>query len=277
MEQFVIADGDLHLYPPLLQFIIATLTFWVALFHKNRLEGKNQSGDIPGEEDIRNLIDSLEERILRGLGLSADITEVLDYGALEKRLPHELLEVMEDEGLLKAVAAVVAEAGPWNASMDMVARRSGLSKSGLYAHFKSRQDMITRLFQTEFERLADYAGAGSRCSALPAERFYLTLLSIVDYLRSRPEILVTMDWIKTRRFNLDLEVPSGLYRIFSGTGLFPRHQDPDLLEELAQWILFLVVNLLMRQPEEIDAVGLPNDSVRRLFHFVCLGIEGFKL
>jgi AcrR family transcriptional regulator len=43
--------------------------------------------------------------------------------------------------------------------MEMVARRSGLSKSGLYAHFKNKQDMLNRFFITEFTRIANYAKA----------------------------------------------------------------------------------------------------------------------
>jgi AcrR family transcriptional regulator len=260
-------------YPSLLRFIIATLTFWVAVFYKRGQEGK----DLSQEGDIRNLINFVEERILRGLGLSADITEAMDYEELEKRLPHEFLDAIEDDGLLKSVAAVVAEAGPWNASMDMVARRSGLSKSGLYAHFKSKQDMIRRLFQIEFERLSDYVEAGNRCSALPEERFYLTLLAIIDYLRSRPEILVAIDWLRARRFDLDLEVPSRIYQMFSGTGFCLPGQDPDLPEQTAQWILFLIVNVLMCMPEDMSLTGLPNCGVRKLFRFISLGIGGFKI
>jgi AcrR family transcriptional regulator len=264
-------------YPSLFRFIIATLTFWVAVFYKHRQEEKTLSREYPAEGDIRALINFVEERILGGLGLSADVTEAMDYEELEKRLPHELLDAIEDDGLLKSVAAVVAEAGPWNASMDMVARRSGLSKSGLYAHFKSKQDMIRRLFQTEFERLSDYVEAGNRCSALPEEQFYLTILAIIDYLRSRPEVLVAIDWLRARRFDLDLEVPSRIYQMFSGTGFCPPSEDPDLPEQTAQWIIFLIVNVLMCMPEDMSFSGLSNCGVRKLFRFISLGIGGFKI
>jgi AcrR family transcriptional regulator len=266
-------------YPSLFQFIVVTLTFWVAVFHKYRLEKKALSGEFPEEEEIRSLMNFLEERILSGLGLSADITETMDYEELEKRLPHEFLDAIEDDGLLKSVAAVVAEAGPWNASMDMVARRSGLSKSGLYAHFKNRQDMIGRLFQTEFEHLSDYAEAGNRCSALPVERFYLTVLAVVDYLRSRPEILVAIDWLRTRRLSLDLEVPSRLYQTFFGAEfrISGGDRNPELPEQIAQWILFLIVHILMYRPEDMSFAEFPNYIVRRLFRFISLGIGGFKI
>jgi AcrR family transcriptional regulator len=277
--KFLINGGEREPYPPLFQLIFISLTFWVALFHKDRLGEKGLSAKPPEEGDIRSLIDSLEARVVSGLGLSGDMIDAMDYGELEKKLPHDLLDTLEDGGLLKAVSAAVAEAGPWKASMDMVARRSGLSKSGLYAHFKNKQDMIRQLFQTEFERLADYVEAGSRSSALPVERFYLIILSIVDYLRSRTEILIALDWLRTRRLNPGLEIPPRIYRVFFDMGLSLPGQDwePALAETNAQWILFLIINILMRLPEGMSFAELPNSGIRRLFRFIGRGIGGFKI
>jgi AcrR family transcriptional regulator len=272
-------EENIDPYPSLFQLISITLIFWVAVFHKPCPGGKFLPGELPAAGDIGNLIGFLEKRILTGLGVSEDAVEALDFEALEKGLPRDFLEALEDRGLLKAVAAAVAEAGPWKTSMGTIARRSGLSKSGLYAHFKNKQDMIRQLFQTEFEHLADYAEAGSRFSALPAERFYLVILSMADYLRSRTEVLITADWIKTQRVHLGLEIPPRLYKAFFDAGLsFPgQDQDPALAEYTVQWILFLIVNLLMRLPDGMDFAELPNSSIRRVFRFIGLGAGGFNL
>ncbi|MDR3138222.1 MAG: TetR/AcrR family transcriptional regulator, partial [Treponema sp.] len=136
MGKLLINGEDLDSRPPLFQFISITLIFWVAVFHKH-FSG-NLPGEAPAEGDIENLINFLENRILTGLGLPWDAVEAIDCGELEKGLRRDFFDAIEDGGLLKAVAAAVAEAGPWKASMDMVARRSGLSKSGLYAHFKNK-------------------------------------------------------------------------------------------------------------------------------------------
>jgi AcrR family transcriptional regulator len=279
MGKLQLNGENIEPYPSLFQLISITLIFWVAIFHKPCPGEKFRPGEPPAEGDIGNLIAALENRILTGLGLSEDAVEAVDFEVLEKGLPRDFLDTLEDRGLLKAVAAAVAEAGPWKTSMDMVARRSGLSKSGLYAHFKNKQDMIRQLFQTEFEHLADYAEAGSRSSTLPAERFYLIILSMVDYLRSRTEVLITADWIKTQRVHLGLEIPARLYKVVFDAGLnFPgQDRDPALPEYTAQWILFLIVNLLMRLPEGMDFTELPNSSIRRVFRFIGLGAGGFHM
>jgi AcrR family transcriptional regulator len=265
-------------YPPLFQLSLITLTFWMGIFHKSGHEKERRPGEFPTESDIQNLITSIEVKISKGLGFHKDMVEAMNYEELENQLPHHLLDSIEDEGLLRAVAAVVAEAGPWNASMDMVARRSGLSKSGLYAHFKNKQDMLRQLFHTEFERLVDYAEAGARCSDVSTERFYMIILSIADYLRSRSEILIAIDWLKTQRLDLGLSVPPRIYETFYNIKPLWAGQieeDPALSEQTSQWILFLIVHTLMRRPRAFSE--LPNSSVRRIFRFIGLGVKGFKL
>jgi AcrR family transcriptional regulator len=270
-------------YPSLFQMLAATLSFWVAIFHKRgqrSREGLNKQK--PAEDEIWAMIGVVEEKIMGGLGLAAELLADLDYEALEKNIPRSQLATFEDGDLLKAVAETVAEAGPWNASLDMIARRSGLSKSGLYAHFRNKQDMLRSFFMTELDRVFCYIKTAIAASQAPPEQFYLALVSLADYLRSRPEILMALDWLKTRRLELGLEIPPRLYRIFSDIrlpGLGPVSipggggEDPDYIP---QSILFLVVNTLMRRPAGMDFLAVPNAGIRRLYRFICLGIRGFE-
>ncbi|MDR1099988.1 MAG: TetR/AcrR family transcriptional regulator, partial [Treponema sp.] len=230
------------------------------------------------------MIASMEEKITRGLGLPGGDVGAVDYEALEKNIPRSQLDTFEDGDLLKAVAETVAEAGPWKASVDMIARRSGLSKSGLYAHFKSRQDMLRQFFMTEFERMGRYAEAGIAGSAIPAEQFYLAVVSLADYLRSRPEILLAADWLRTRRLDLDLEIPPRMYRIFSDIRFpgappppAPEEESGPAPEQNSQWIFFLIVNILMRRPPAMGFAEVSNASIRRLYRFICLGVKGFEI
>jgi AcrR family transcriptional regulator len=270
-------------YPSLLLMIVTTLTFWVAIFHKgdsSSKEGFWKKRD-PAEAEIKAMIGVVEEKIMGGLGLPKKVVDALDYAALEKNIPRSQLDSFEDGDLLKAVAETVAEAGPWKASLDMIARRSGLSKSGLYAHFRSKQDMLRAFFMTEFDRMIRYARGGAAASEAPPEQFYLALVSLADYLRSRQEILMAVDWIRTRRLDLGLEVPSQIYRVFLDTGLpgleplsIPGEgADPDYIP---QWILFLLINILMRRPPGMSFAKVPNAGIRRLYRFICLGLKGFE-
>jgi AcrR family transcriptional regulator len=269
-------------YPTLFQMILATLTFWTAIFHKGESQIKSCL-DIrnPTEAEITAIIAAVEEKTIEGLGLPEGMVETVDYEALEKHIPRSRLDTFEDGELLRAVAKTVAAAGPWKASVDMIARRSGLSKSGLYAHFKNKQDMLRQFFVTEFQRIIQYANAGIAASAVPVEQFYLAVVSLADYLRSRPEILLAADWLRTRRLDLGLEIPPQVYRIFSDIKFPGREPDPGagpdpVREYNSQWIFFLIVNALMRRLPEMNFAELPNASIRRLYRFICLGIKGFE-
>jgi AcrR family transcriptional regulator len=283
----LLAQKKARFYPPPMQLIMAALVFYVADFHKNN--------SVPSNEAIDLALADLEDRVSRGLKLDAGTIGALDYEALEKQAAGT---VWEDNALLRAVAEAVAEAGPWDASMEMVARRSGLSKSGLYAHFKSRQDMLGQLFVTELTRMANLAKVQIESSEIPEVQLYLGIMSIVNYLRSRPEILVAIDWIKTRRLELGKEIPGQLFRIIGSIKMEAiQSQDLHMLVELAQWIIFMTVNTLLwwssgkegkkacMEPASdrtknwaINNAGeVPNESFRILFRFIALGLEGLNL
>jgi AcrR family transcriptional regulator len=267
-------------YPSPMQMTMVTLMFWITVFHRF----EHPPEDAPSAEAVDAAIRRMEVKIRRGLGFNRDRVDALDYGELEKRLAAHV-EIQED-GLFRAVAGAVAEAGPWAVSMDMVARRSGLSKSGLYAHFKNKQDMIRQFFLTEFRRIVASAEAGKAASAETEEQLYLTVFAIAGYLRSRPEILIAMDRIRTRKLELGFSTPPRMSWILSGIHLDALEggeaggeagaEDSPLREWTSQCILFLIVNTLMYRPAGMDFSGVENENFRTLYRFLVLGFEGFS-
>lgn len=298
-------EKDFTVYPSRLQLSVVSLTFWIAHFHRYG----HKPDEIPSEALVQQALASVEERIAYGLGLAGDRLAAIDYGDLERRSTGTVYENTRENDLLRAVAGAVAEAGPWNASMEMVAQRSGLSKSGLYAHFKSKQDMLAQLFLAEFGRIINYAELSIKASAVPEEQLYLAIISIADYLRSRPEILVTLDWIRTRRLDLGHHTfPVHLYRPITNIKLEAFKEGPNdsadaevetLADWIVQWILFLIVNTLIRCPHQAGGglrmphfragekypeplrtlvfTEIPNDSFRILFRFIAMGLKGFDI
>ncbi|MDR0629344.1 MAG: TetR/AcrR family transcriptional regulator [Treponema sp.] len=269
-------------YPSHTQLVIASLIFFVAYFHKYDHPGE----EAPSDAQVRQFIGWVEEKIACGLGLYQETIAALDFENLEGRFAEGALRFTsatpaqdrqgfdkkykknEDGSLLKAIATVMAEAGPWNVSMDMAARRAGLSKSGLYSHFKNKQDMIQHVFIGEFKRILRYAQGGLTLSTVPEEQLYLVILSIVDCLRSHPEILEAIDWLRTRRLSIDSEPPEVL-QIFSAIPLKP---EGLITEQIGHLILFLIINTLMRCPRGMAYPELPNESIRILYRFIALGI-----
>jgi AcrR family transcriptional regulator len=289
-------DDEEEVYPSILQFVNASLVFWAASFHRF----VHQSDDPPADDLVERTVDQVEARITHGLGIDVKTVLAIDYAVLEERAARVVHEETEDNALLRAVAGAVAEAGPWNASMEMVAKRSGLSKSTLYTHFKNKQDMLGRLFVTEFESIAVYAEGQAATSAVSEERLYLIIISVMEYLRSRPELMVAMNWIKTRRLELGVaEVPLRLYEMITELPFefFVTHQDEK--ERVAQLILFLIVNTLMWRsftpveppttptcclgktkakspPRGLEAgeTKVSNESIRLLYRYISCGLEG---
>lgn len=195
----------------------------------------------------------------------------------------------ESEPLFKAVAEAVAEAGPWDTSMEMVAKRMGLSKSSLYGHFKNKKDMLSRLFMGEFKRIMDFARQGINMSQDTALQLYLGIYSIAVYLRSRPEILVAIGWIRTRK--LDPGKPDKdpeIFRLFEDIKIETLlDAEEDEKQRVSHCILFLLINVLTHPNLEKDGwddtpfdgnfskENILNNNIRMLYRFITLGLGGF--
>jgi len=265
----VIIEKKYDVDTPIVQMIFATLTFFMAYFHKT----ENSHEKPPSEDQIQNMISVTCKIIEQGIGYSAKKIDAVDFEKQETKVGAP--EDAEIEPLFKAVAEAVAEAGPWNASMDMVAKRLGLSKSSLYGHFKNKKDMLRRLFTGEFERIVNFAKQRIALSDIPEEQLYLGIYAITVYLRSHSEFMVSMDWIRTRK--LDLGKPDKNPEIFR---LFEMDIGPirsgEEKERMSNWILFLLLNVLTRQGRSTSAKDVQNNDIRVLYKFITLGLGGFK-
>ena len=282
-------SASYYFEPLVMRLIFATLTFFMAGFHKERAHAKNP----PDETAVSGIIGAIERITGGGIGYGSAEIEGLDFERLESRIAGTA-GAIEDDPLLKAVAGAVAETGPWEASMEQVARRSGLAKSSLYGHFKSKQDMLFQLFRTESLRIIGFAKQGIQQSDAPLEQLYLCIFSIAEYLRSRPDFLVALDWIRNRRLNF---APPGsaakgppveYLQIFQGIDIKPLQKDDSPFRGLgpqdeaensciSPWICFLTVKTLMNTKPEQALGDVPNSHIRTLYRFATTGIGGFKI
>jgi AcrR family transcriptional regulator len=271
------------------QMAVGTCFFMVALFHLDRMH--SQVSLPASKNELSALRALILELVSNGLGQKPGVAgpapamiPVIDYTALEAKARLTEMETAAPDGLLPAVAAVVAEVGSWNASMEMVAKRSGLSKSGLYSHFKSKEDMLLRLFSVEFDRiteaLARRLDMTNPLATTPAERLYLAMATAAGYLLARPDILVALDWLRMQRLGVPDLLPPRLLELFS----FLRDKDSELclvngsLSLTVRWILFLTIHQLMRcsgitgNPENTDVLAV--GRLRNLHQFLLFGLMG---
>jgi len=148
--------------------------------------------------------------------------------------------------------------------------------------------MLRRLFTTEFKRIIEFARLGISLSTETEQQLYLGIFSIAGYLRSRPEILIAMDWIRTRK--LDLGKPEKSYEIFrlfedidieparlKQSGQNTEEEDAQLKQRMSHLILFLIINILTNPNREnnITGVQVQNNDIRMLYKFITLGLGGF--
>jgi AcrR family transcriptional regulator len=280
-------------HPSKILLIMITLVFCIAQYHRMM----EKSGEMTTDDQIKHTISQAEIWITGGLGLDAAKVAALNFQELEKRTRDSVEEHTGHNSLLVAVAETVAEAGPWDVSMEMVAKRSGLSKSGLYAHFKNKNDMLMQLFNTEFTRIINLTRAQIEATVVSEEQLYLAIISIVNYLRLRPEILIALEWIKSGRMEFGKEFSAKLYAEIHDLKLEAiQNFDRKLLVWITQWILFMIVNTLTLRPHEFskdkykndksctgpqfnqDLIkkikNTPNESFRILFRFIALGLGG---
>ncbi|MCL2804685.1 MAG: TetR/AcrR family transcriptional regulator [Treponema sp.] len=253
--------------PKMVRLVFATLTFLMSNFHRTKKSMLNP----PAEEDIQTILNTIYNTIAFGLRFSSKKT-ALDFEVMEKQV-YEMPLNAKPEPFFKAVAEAVAEAGPWDVSMEMVAKRLGLSKSSLYGHFKNRKDMLRRLFVTEFKRIIEFARQGIGLSSDTEGQLYRGIFSIAVYLRSRPEILVAMDWIRTRKLDFGKHDKNiEIYRLFEDVDIKALHNSTEEdRQRISHWILFLLINILLHPNQE----KTQNNDIRLLYNFITLGLGGF--
>jgi AcrR family transcriptional regulator len=256
------------------QFAVGSCFFSVLVFHALR-----PNAGPPGETDIAMAGENARNLIQRGLGFGVESLRNLDYATLEGLARADRSETGGGDGLLAAVASAVAEAGPWNASMELVARRSGLSKSGLYAHFKSREEMMATLFTVEFDRIAALMENRIARGTTGAERVFLAMASAASYLSARPDILSALDWIRVQRIDLGVLMPPRFVALFSFLEAEPENPFAGFhakrLELASRWILFHIINFLIHSracgadPQVLQA----EERLRELHRCVCVGLS----
>jgi AcrR family transcriptional regulator len=263
------------------RLVFAALTFLMSYFHKTKKTLDNP----PSGEDIKNVTELINMTIKNGLNLPLQKAS-FNFEDLENKVDKMTLNA-EQEPFFKAVAEAVAEVGPWDVSMEMVAKKLGLSKSSLYGHFKNKKDMLRRLFITEFKRIIEYAQQGIGLSVKAEEQLYLGIFSIAVYLRARPEILIAMNWFRTRK--LDLGRPDKnleIFRLFEDVDIEPiRCAAEDDKQRISHMICFLLINILVHPTPifsakqekmiKIDNLKIQNNDIRILYKFITLGLGGF--
>lgn len=270
----------------LLRIVSVTVVFAVARFHleqKGQMKGVMDEPDRPSAEAA---LRSVNELVEHGLCSASAIPKLPDFPALDRAF-LQLLGALNRDGqdalgtsgqILSALARAIGELGPHKASMNIVAQKAGLSKSSLYSHFESKEEMLRQLFLNEFEALANILASALALSGDPLEKLYLTMRVVTEYLQSHRDILFVMDWVRLQRISLGVLIPERSLELFSFARDLPLRKSLahwDALT-LARWVLFLVVNQLMVELRHGLGGVESLDNLKELYSYILTGVRGWK-
>lgn len=105
----------------------------------------------------------------------------------EKQTPRKRLSAAQRrETIEDAATALFAERGYQGASIDEIARRSGVTPPVLYDHFASKQDLYRRLLERHFAELREVWRENFVGEDLPARRVARSFDAWFAYIEAHP-------------------------------------------------------------------------------------------
>jgi AcrR family transcriptional regulator len=125
-----------------------------------------------------------------------------DFGKIERSSTVSREELPEQHRLFSAIAEVVGEVGLWEASLDTIARRAGMGKSSLYAHFENRSEMLWQMIERERRTMGELFLQRTAEATGTAEKLYTYFALFGHYFALRTEVLAVMNWFRFQRVTI---------------------------------------------------------------------------
>lgn len=258
----------------IVQFSSIVAIFITAMSYRKRMDSP---GTALSPREVKELLDRVEYQISCGLGFAKEELDSIDYIQLEKIVTDKVRQDTGQDNLLKAVANAIAQAGLQNASMELVAKHAGLSKSGLYSHFKNKEDMLRSFFKTEFDKISNKILSIPKTDS-PAGDIYLIVFSIIKYLESRQDIMIALDWLRIQRLDMSLSIPPIIVEACSNPRFIkkvPGTKGKQMsAEELPHLFIFCVMAFLKKCLSGGKDARLSKNNIRCFFRFLVSGIKG---
>ncbi len=124
-----------------------------------------------------------------------------DYDKVEQACSIGREDLLEPDHIFSAIAEVVAEYGLWNASLDNIAKRAGMTKSSLYFYFENRNDMLWKMIDRERHHVGELYLRSSASFEHTEEKLYAYFRVFGGYMNLRPDFLAVMNWFRVQRIN----------------------------------------------------------------------------
>jgi len=228
------------------------------------------------KSDLKNLNKSI---VTEGFAGQERLNEI-DFQRIEDQCWLDSCELPETDRIFSAIAQVVGEVGLWEASLEKIAGKAGISKSSLYFYFKNRNDMIWEMIDRERHSLGQLFLQKSGIYESFEERLYAYFVVFSSYMWARSNILEVMNWFRFQGFKI--EVPANCtdtmvrYVQFLNDGQELDKLRKDLFgpQMIIQWIN----QFLIQEIHNINGNKLltkeSNEMLRTLYRLFLFGVKG---
>lgn len=203
-----------------------------------------------------------------------------DFAAVEQHTRVVPEELPEQDRLFGAIAEVVGEVGLWEASLDKIARRAGMGKSSLYAHFQNRSEMLWLMIDRERKTMGELFLQRSAAAKSIAEQLYTYFALFGNYFSLRTEVLAVMNWFRFQRYNITppRRADEEMYRYISfieeamaegrldTAGLTPR--------ETVMWLNYLIIQEINHHYWGSGSLADVWEPLRDLYKLFLYGTKG---
>jgi AcrR family transcriptional regulator len=141
----------------------------------------------------------------------------------------------------------VARDGLWNATVESIARRLGMSKSSLYFYFENRDQMLWEMIDRERHSLGELVLQRTWKQESFEEKLYAYFVLFLRYVWGRPEFLAMMNWFRFQEFEI--------------------HPPEDPTAGMENYYRFILEAI---NEGTIDGERYPKEMVLRFMHFLLM-------
>lgn len=113
---------------------------------------------------------------------------------------------LEPDRILSAIAELVGEVGLFEATIERIAEKVGMSKSSLYFYFKNKDEMLVKMARRLRMHFFDVLLGRMEQFTSIEDRMYAFLVVTAAYMLHNPELLTVTHWFRAQ--NLDIEMDS---------------------------------------------------------------------
>ena len=220
------------------------------LFH-NSLKAFHFEEKSISEANIKDGADALFSKMIKEGLAGKDQPGLCDFAAVEEQCWVDRSELLKSDRIFSAIAEVVGEMGLWEASIEKIARKAGMSKSSLYFHFRNRNDMLWEMIERELYRIRQLFEEKSASFETFEQRLYGYFVVFSSYMNHRRDILAVMKWL-----------------IFQGSKITFPLINQEAVKKHIQFLRDGVVSQKLR-----DDIFQPVEMIKWIHHFLTLGIQ----